>query len=196
MRLLIVYCHPVEGSFGSAVRDAVLEAAREAGHETRLTDLYAEGFDPVMCRDERIGYHDRETNEIPVARHLADVRWAEGLIFVHPTWWYGPPAMLKGWLDRVFVPHVAFRMPTETRGIRPGLANIRLIGQVSTLGSSWWLWRFMGQPGRRIILRGLRACCAPACRTFWLGLHSMDTVPEPRRTAFLARVRRRIARIR
>ena len=153
MRLLIVYCHPVEGSFGSAVRDAVVETARDAGHEVRLT-------------------------------------------FVHPTWWYGPPAMLKGWLDRVFVPHVAFQMPTETTGIRPGLGNIRLIGQVSTLGSSWGLWRFMGQPGRRIILRGLRSCCAPTCRTFWLGLHSMDTVPEPKRRAFLARVRRRIARIR
>ncbi|SFI65011.1 NAD(P)H-dependent oxidoreductase [Albimonas pacifica] len=196
MRLLIVYCHPVEGSFGSAVRDAVIDSAREAGHEIRLTDLYAEGFDPVMRREERIGYHEPAANEVPVAEHLANVRWAEGLIFVHPTWWYGPPAMLKGWLDRVFVPHVAFQMPTETTGIRPGLTHIRLIGQVSTLGSSWWLWRFMGQPGRRIILRGLRACCAPACRTFWLGLHAMDTVPEPKRRAFLARVRRRIARIR
>ena len=196
MRLLIVYCHPVEGSFVSAVRDSVLEGAREAGHEIRLTDLYAEGFQPVMGREERVGYHEEPANQAPVAAHLDNIRWAEGILFVYPTWWYGQPAMLKGWLDRVFVPGVAFTMPTETQGIGPGLAHIRFVGVATTLGSSWWLWRFMGQPGRRIILRGLRACCGARCKTLWMGLHSMDTVSEPRRRDYLARVRRRIARLR
>lgn len=195
MRLLVIHCHPVPESFGSAIRDEVLDAAEKAGHALRLRDLYAEGFDPVMGAQERRDYHTAGLNEAPVRDHLDDLRWAEGLIFTYPTWWYGQPAMLKGWLDRVWVPHVVFTMPDATTPLGPALTNVRLIGAVSTLGSPWWLWRLMGQPGRRILLSGVRGCCHPRCRTFWLGLHGMDSATDAQRAAFLARVRRRIARI-
>ena len=195
MRLLVIHCHPVAESFGAALRDTVLEAARKAGHEVRLRDLYAEGFDPVMGAQERLDYHTAGLNEAPVKDHLEDLRWAEGLIFTYPTWWFGQPAMLKGWLDRVWVPHVVFTMPDETQGIGPALTNVRLSGVASTLGSSWWVWTLMGAPGRRILLRGVRACCHPRCKTFWLGLHEMDTATADQRAGFLAKVRRRIARI-
>lgn len=195
MKLLVIHCHPVAESFGAAVRDAVLESAEAAGHEVRLRDLYAEGFDPVMGAQERIDYHTPGLNEAPVKAHLEDLRWAEGLIFTYPTWWYGQPAMLKGWLDRVWVPHVVFTMPDETTTLGPALTNVRLIGVCSTLGAPWWLWRFMGEPGRRILLRGVRACCHPRCKTFWLGLHKMDTATAEQRAGFLARVRKRVARI-
>ncbi|MEO1689405.1 MAG: NAD(P)H-dependent oxidoreductase, partial [Pseudomonadota bacterium] len=150
MRLLVIHCHPVPESYGAAVRDAVLEAAEAAGHEVRLRDLYAEGFDPVMGAQERRDYHTAGLNEEPVAEHLADLRWAEGLIFTYPTWWYGQPAMLKGWLDRVWVPHVVFTMPDDTTPLGPALTNVRLIGVASTLGSPWWLWRLMRRPGMPI----------------------------------------------
>ncbi|MFO7854961.1 MAG: NAD(P)H-dependent oxidoreductase [Paracoccaceae bacterium] len=195
MRLLVVYCHPVPESFGAALRDKVVGSAEAAGHEVRLRDLYAEGFDPVMSAEERRGYHEPGENERPVAEHVADLRWCEGLIFVYPTWWFGQPAMLKGWLDRVFVPHVAFTMPTETTPIGPGLLNIRLVGAVSTLGSPWWLWTSLLRPGRNI-LRGVAACCHPKSKRFWMGLHKMDTVPEAARKRYLERVGRRIASLR
>ena len=197
MRLLVVYCHPDPESFTAAVRDTVLAAARAAGHEADLLDLHAEGFDPVMSCAERRGYHTPVENEVPVAPHIARLRRAEGLIFVYPTWWYGQPAMLKGWLDRVLVPGVAFGMPEPGKPIRPGLTNIRLVGAVSTLGSPWWWWTFgMGAPGRRVLLRGVRAICNPKARTFWLGLHEMDSATEAARKRFLARVEARILSLR
>src|SRR5262249_53562891 len=100
MRILLVYCHPCGESFVAAVRDAAVAGLEAAGHEVRIGDLYAIGFDPVMSAEERRGYHEPGSNEKPVAEHLAMLRWCEGLVFVYPTWWYGPPAMLKGWLDR------------------------------------------------------------------------------------------------
>jgi putative NADPH-quinone reductase len=197
MRLLIVYCHPDPESFNAALRDTVIAAAEGAGHEVKLIDLHAEGFDPVMGREERAGYHTPGENEAPVRAHLDRVLWAEGIVFVYPTWWYGQPAMLKGWLDRVLVPHVTFRLPNEEHGMGPGLLNIRLIGVVTTLGSPWWLWTLaIGAPGRKVLLRGIRAICNPRCRTLWLGLHGMDTTTAAERAAFLARVRRRIGAIR
>ncbi|MFT4794289.1 MAG: putative NADPH-quinone reductase [Paracoccaceae bacterium] len=195
MRLLVIFCHPVPDSFGGALRDLVVDSAKSAGHDVRLKDLYAEGFNPVMSAEERLGYHDAGTNEIPVAKELEALRWAEGVIFVHPTWWYAQPAMLKGWLDRVLVPHVAFTMPTQDKAIGPGLTHIRLVAQITTLGSPWWLWTLMGRPGRDILMRGVASCCGPRCKTVFMGLHKMDTASASDREKFLSRVGKRIKRI-
>jgi NAD(P)H dehydrogenase (quinone) len=194
MRALVVYCHPQPGSFNAALRDHVLKGLAAGGHEARLIDLYGMGFDPAMSAAEREGYHTPGLNEEPVAEHIAALRWCEALIFVYPTWWYGPPAMLKGWLDRVWIPHATFEMPQPMKPIGRVLTNIRLIAAVSTLGSPWWWWKVaMGEPGRRILLRGLSVLCAPGCKTLWMALHEMDSVGEARRKDFLAKVEKRFA---
>jgi NAD(P)H dehydrogenase (quinone) len=194
MRALVVYCHPQPESFTAAVRDRVLAGLAAGGHEARVLDLYAMGFDPVLSRQGRADYHTPGLNEEDVGGHLAALRWCEALIFVYPTWWYGPPAMLKGWLDRVWVPHATFEMPRPMKPIGRVLTNIRVVAAVSTLGSPWWWWKVgMGEPGRRILLRGLSVLCAPGCKTIWLALHQMDSVPEAKRIGFLKRVEKAFA---
>jgi putative NADPH-quinone reductase len=195
MRVLVIYCHPVPDSFCAALRDQALAALKEAGHEVRLVDLYAQGFNPVLSMDERRAYHDPGVNEAPVAEQLAHLRWAQALLFIYPTWWYGLPAMLKGWLDRVWLPHATFTMPSGNKPIGRVLTDIRVIGAISTLGSPWWWWLFMGMPGRRTLLSGLKPLVAPRARTFWLGLHRMDLIGEPERRAFLGKVRARLLRM-
>lgn len=195
MRVHLVYCHPCPESFAAALLERVLAGLGRAGHEVDLLDLYASGFDPVMGAEERRRYHDPGVNEVPVAEHLERLRRAEALVLVYPTWWYGPPALLKGWLDRVWVPHATFTLPEPGRPIGRVLTNIRLIAAVSTLGSPWWWWTFLGQPGRRQILTGLKVICHPRCRTLWMALHCMDTVSEDRRRAFLSAVEARFARL-
>ena len=196
MRLLFIHSHPVPESFNTALCKAAVETARAKGHEVRLIDLYAEGFNPVMSTEERRAYHDDGPPPPDVAPHIAALQWAEGLIFVYPTWWYAQPAMLKGWMDRVWRPGVTFSVPTPSEPMRPVLTQVRLIGVITTLGSPWWFWTFLiGAPGRRMILRGLRFCTARRTKTFWLGLHEMDTQDAPARARYLDRVRARIERI-
>jgi putative NADPH-quinone reductase len=195
MRLLVVFAHPLPDGFGASLRDEVLRAAAAAGHEADLLDLYAEGFDPVMSEAERRFYHDAPVPD-ELAPHVARLRRAEGLILVFPTWWYGQPAILKGWIDRVWRPGVAFDMPKAGGWPRPALTNLRLLGVVTTLGSPWWWWTLgMGAPGRKQMIRGLGQCCARRRETFWLGLHGMDGATEARRRRFLARVGERVRRI-
>ncbi len=196
MRLLFIHSHPVPESFNTALCKVAVETARAKGHEVRLIDLYAEGFNPVMSTEERRAYHDDGPPPPDVAPHIAALQWAEGLIFVYPTWWYAQPAMLKGWMDRVWRPGVTFSVPTPSEPMRPALTQVRLIGVITTLGSPWWFWTFLiGAPGRRMILRGLRFCTARRTKTFWLGLHEMDTQDAPARARYLDRVRARIERI-
>lgn len=196
MRLLFVHAHPVPESLNTALCTAAVEAARAIGHEARLIDLNAEGFNPVMSADERRGY----TKDVPMPAdlvpHVEALQWAEGLILVYPTWWYSQPAILKGWMDRVWRPGIAFTLHEEGQRLRAGLANIRLIGVVTTFGSPWWFWTFLiGAPGRKIVLRGLRFCTNKRTRTFWLGLHEIDDQTDASRKQYIDKVRARIAQI-
>lgn len=192
MRVLVVYCHPCKDSFTAAVCARALAALAQAGHEVRVLDLYAMGFDPIMQEAERRAYHTPGANERPVAEHLAELRWAQGLLFVYPTWWYGLPAMLKGWLDRVWIPHATFAMPKGNRPIGRMLTNITHIAAISTLGSPRWWWWWIGAPGRRTLLTGLSVLCHPRCRTAWVALHRIDAASGDKRDRFLTKVHRTV----
>jgi putative NADPH-quinone reductase len=198
MRVLLVYCHPLEGSYNAALRDRALQALREAGHEVELVDLYREGFDPVLSADEKRSYlPDTAANVARVQRHVDLIRWAEGMLFVYPTWIYGPPAMLKGWLERTWLPGVAFTVPKKKGDKQgPGLRHIRWLGCVTTSGSPWWWLLVLSDPGRRLFTRGLRALMAPRCRVTWLQLFSMNNATDRDRVRFLDRVGRTLAAIR
>lgn len=190
MRALIVYANPNPGSFSAHLRDVVVSVLTAKGAETRVVDLYADGFDPVMSLEERRGYHTPGDNEKPVAEYLAYLRWCDTLVFVYPTWWFGLPAILKGWLDRVLVPHATFTLPTAERPIQPRLTNIRQVVAITTCGARFWQSKVIGEPGRKTLLRGIRFICHPRCRTRYAALYRIDTSTREQRTAFAERVRR------
>ena len=193
MRALVVHCHPDPESFTASVRDVVLDVLREADAETRVTDLYAEDFAPVLTIKEWAEYLDTTNNRLPVDRHVADVEWCDTLIFVYPTWWYGLPAMLKGWMDRVMLPGSAFHMPEEgDRAIKPGLQHIRRLGVFTTCGASWAWTLWVGAPGKRTLLRGFRPLCSARARIAFAAHYRMDASTDGSRKAHLARVRKRM----
>ena len=195
MRALLVYCHPNPDSFTAAVRDTVFDRLAAAGAEVRVIDLYGDGFDPVLSRDDLAVYEDCARNTDAVADQVALLRWCDTLIFVYPTWWYGLPARLKGWLDRVLVPGLAFLMPDgPNRTIRPGLTHITGLAVFTTCGASWWLTRIVGSPGRRTLLRGVRLICAPRCRTAFAAHYLMDSSTPDSRARHLARVAAKVDR--
>ena len=195
MKLLLVFCHPDPESFGSALRHAAVEALTSAGHELRQIDLYAEGFDPVMSLAERRSYlADTEQNIAAVAPHVDALRWAEGWVVVYPTWYYSMPAMLKGWLDRVWLPGVSFEVaPAKERTIRGKLKHMRRFVGITTSGAPWWWLKLIGDPGRSLFMKALRPLYAKDCRLKWLQLYNMNHATADDRAAFLARVRRELS---
>lgn len=196
MRALVVYCHPHSGSFTAAVRDLVVARLDGAGAEIRVRDLYAEGFQPVLTEGEWQGYLDCPANCAPVQRDVDDIRWCDTLIFVYPTWWYGLPAMLKGWLDRVLLPDVAFLMPDGVnKTIRPGMQHITRLGVFTTCGASRWLTFMVGSPGKRTLLRGIRIICAKGVKTAFAAHYLMDSSTPASRKAHLDRVDRAMTKL-
>lgn len=196
MRALVVHCHPVEGSFSAALRDAACRGLERAGHEVTVIDLAAESFDPVMRRSEWEAYmsSDGSSGVVPVglAHHVDALRQAEILVFTYPTWWSGLPAQLKGWLERVMVPGVAFRL--DDGRVRPALVGVRRIVTVSTYGSPWSYVKAINDNGRRTLQRALRLSTGRGTRRTHLGLYKMDVRTDADRAAFLARVERVLSR--
>jgi len=102
----LILAHPDPNSFNHAIARTARERLERNGHEVRFHDLYAEGFDPLLPASE-IPSQARLPEEI--ARHCREIAEAEGIVIVHPNWWGQPPAILKGWIDRVIRPGVAYR---------------------------------------------------------------------------------------
>ena len=106
MNILVILAHPDKASFNHAVADAVVAQCRQNGHRVFFHDLHGENFDPVM-----------PSSEIPesgpvnpaVRQHCRELAGADGIVVVHPNWWGMPPAILKGWIDRVVRSGVAYR---------------------------------------------------------------------------------------
>lgn len=131
MKVSVILGHPTVGSLNHAIADAVIAALRNAGHECLFHDLYAEQFDPLMISDEI----PRGAVMPPmVEKHAAELEQVEGLVIVHPNWWCQPPAMLKGWIDRVLRPGRAYNfVPDGQGGAKPvGLLKIRTALVITT----------------------------------------------------------------
>lgn len=193
MHVLLIHCHPCADSFAAALRDASSTALQAAGHTVEVRDLYQEGFAPALTATQRTLFYDESANRDGIGDHAEALRTAEALLLVYPTWWFGPPAMLKGWLDRVWVPGVAFHLDGRG-GLRPLLTNIRRIGVVTTYGSPHWRLWLVGWPDRHLIGRGLRPLCAPGCTVDWIALTRMDASTAAERERFLVRLRTRLGR--
>lgn len=195
MRVLLVHAHPMPNSFCAAMRDAVLRGLAQNNHEVRVLDLYAIEFEPRFSAHERAIYLDEANNQEPVADQIELIRWAEGMVFVFPTWWYGLPAILKGWLDRCFPPGLAFRLDERGAAIRPGLTHIRMLAGVTSCGSTWRYAKWVGEPHRRILMRGIGALCAPRCAKIWLAHFNMDTASRASLAGYLDKIEQRFSRL-
>ena len=195
MRVLVIFAHPLGDSYAATLRDTVVAALEAGAHSVDLCDLYQEDFDPTLSAQEWRDYENTSENTRAVSRQVERLRQAEGIIFVFPSWWYGMPAILKGYFDRVWLPGVAFEFGPQA--IRPLLMSIRMFGVVTTTGAPEWFTRiYMGNPSRKVLMRGLaRLVVAPRAERFWLALYGMENATDAKRTAFIEQVRKRISNV-
>jgi NAD(P)H dehydrogenase (quinone) len=194
MRVLYVYCHPLDESFHGSIKTKATTALARAGHAVDLCDLYAEGFDPVLSAEGRRTYHDESVNQRGLETYVERLRAAEGLVVQFPTWCFGPPAMLKGFFDRLFMPGVAFDISNPAR-VRPLLQNITKVVGISTYGRPWSRALLVGDPPRKIVKRYLRWFVARSAPVHYLALYHMNVAQEPRRKAFIAKVEQAMERL-
>jgi NAD(P)H dehydrogenase (quinone) len=113
MKILVILGHPDPDSFNHAIAQVVCDILREQGHTVLFHDLYAEKFDPLLLKEEI-----PDDGKVPetILNYGKELQTADGIVIVHPNWWGQPPAILKGWIDRVFRPGIAYRFEEGDSG--------------------------------------------------------------------------------
>lgn len=113
MAICVILAHPQKGSFNHAISAVVLQTLSHNGYEVRFHDLYGEEFEPLLP-----GKEIAADAPLPpfIQQHCREVSQAQGLVIIHPNWWGQPPAILKGWVDRVFRPGVAYKFQEGDKG--------------------------------------------------------------------------------
>lgn len=194
MRVLVLYAHPVETSFHAAQHRHVVATLRQAGHTVDDCDLYAEGFNPVLGREERLNYHNTAINRAPVQAHVDRLLAAEVLVLCFPVWCFGLPAILKGWFDRVLMPGVAFDI-SDPADVKPALTHLKRIIACTTYGRPRWMAFLMGDPPRKVITRYLRALTGGRSRIDYLARYHMNTATPEQLQQHLQRIARVMQRL-
>jgi putative NADPH-quinone reductase len=186
MRCLVVIAHPLPGSLTHALAAEAIRLLEAAGHEVVVEDLCATGFAPALTAAERGGYYAGAYDGSAVAGEAARLAAAEALVLVFPTWWFGFPAILKGWFDRVWAPGLAYDHGTP---IRPRLAGLRHTLAVTTLGApAFYDWLVMRRPVRRVLKHAIIGACARRSSFAMLSLYGAEAVTPARLARFKTRL--------
>ncbi len=195
VKCLVVIAHPISNSLCRAMAHASIEALSAAGHEVDIEDLYQADFLPSLTASERQTYYRSPFDATAVQPQIDRLLSADALVLVFPTWWFGFPAMLKGWFDRVWAPGVAYDHADDFGPIKPRLHNLQRTLAITSLGSPWWVDRLvLWQPVKRILRTALLGTCAPSCQFEMLSLYNAERLTRPQVRAFCSRIQKAIAK--
>lgn len=184
MNHLIILCHPSNASFNHAIADSVEAVSGALGHDTRCRDLYGIAFNPILSRKDLDC--TVETAPQDVRQEQEFISWADMLTFVYPIWWAGMPAVLKGYIDRVFCQGFAYQLHENTaKGLLRGKRV--LIFNTTAVPSSVYTSQGMHQAMAMTTDTGIFELCEmEVLHHAFFG--SMDKVSEDVRKSYLGEV--------
>ncbi len=194
MKCLIVTTHPLNDSLCKLLSKHVENKLTKISHEVTIEDLYAENFWPALTATERKSYYGESYDSSNIAEQVRRLQDAEALVLLFPTWWFGFPAMLKGWFDRVWGPGIAYDHANDFGPIKPRLEKLRKVLVVTTLGSPWWVDRLvMRQPVKRIMKLALLGACTKKSKLQFLSLYNSEKLNEKKIVAFKNKIEKALA---
>ncbi|MNW47669.1 hypothetical protein D3C74_250090 [compost metagenome] len=146
-KILVIQGNPIAGSYGEALAQSYVKGAKAAGAEVRLLQLSELDFNPNLLG----GYRNKLPLEPDLIQAQESIKWAEHLVFVFPIWWGSLPALMKGFIDRTFMPGFAFKYQ-KGKPLPDKLLKGRTARLITTMDGPHWYYRFFqGQPGHRMM---------------------------------------------
>lgn len=143
MRVVIVFNHPYEKSYCSAILNAVTKGLQKAQNEIDLIHLDKDGFNPVMTAADLEAFVNRAPIDPKVIEYKMRLNDAEHLIFIFPIWWELMPALTKGFIDKVIFPGVAYDYTENGKGMIPLFNKVRGITVITTMNTPGFLYRLV-----------------------------------------------------
>jgi putative NADPH-quinone reductase len=195
MKCLVVIAHPLADSLCHTLSTVAIEALRRQGHDVQIEDLYKTNFSPVLTESERQSYYVAPFDSDAIQPRISQLQDAEIIVLLFPTWWFGFPAILKGWFDRVWAPGVAYDHASDLGPITPRLGKLRRVLAITTLGSPWWVDFFvLWQPVKRVLRIALLGACTRGCKFQMLSLYKAESLVTSRVERFCSQISTTIGR--
>jgi len=166
VRFVVLHAHPLESSLSVTLRERVVRELSRSGHDVEVVRL---------TQGEHIA--------------AVELAGAGGLVLVYPTWWGGLPAPLLRWVQQELAPWIDDSAAMATSPLR----TVQHLLAVTTHGSSSWVNRLQGEPGRQLLKRSVAKLCAPGTKLRWVALYRIDQVGDDRISAFINTVGSKVA---
>lgn len=190
MNCLVVVAHPLENSLCRYFADQTIMHLKAKGHEVTVKDLYQESFEPALTSQERQSYYQKTFDTSGLSDDITELEEADCLVLIFPTWWFGFPAILKGWFDRVWAPGHAYNHASDLGAITPCLSKLKDVKVITTLGSPWWVDTFIvWKPVYRILRIALLGTCTKGCKFKMLSFYSSENVTQSRVERFISKMK-------
>jgi len=186
---LVVLAHPLNNSLNKHLADKTIQHLKNKGYKVTVKDLYAERFDPVLNKPERESYYATQFDAQQLESDIAQLKQAESLVLIFPTWWFSFPAILKGWFDRVWAPGHAYEHASDFGPIKQCLSNLKEMKVITTLGSAWWVDTFIiRKPVKKVLKLALLGACATNCKFKMLSLYKSEKLTQTKVDKFISKI--------
>lgn len=188
MKTVIVYAHPWDKSYNFFILQSLVEGLGQSGHDIDLIDLYKEGFNPVLGKEELSLYSQGKFADPRIGEYQKRLEQAEHLFFVFPVWWYDVPAILKGFLDRVLLKNWAYEY--SPAGLPKGkLAFIKNATVITTMKSPGWYYRLMyGNSIKNSFIKGTLKFCGIK-KIKWIKIGNIENIGSQKRISQLEKIK-------
>ena len=186
MQTLVILTHPYSKSYCHALYQRVTQELEKAGHTVDRLHLDVENFDPIMRSADLAGYARGQSADPLVPHYQARIEAAQQLVFIFPIWWEVMPALLKGFIDKVFTNGWAYK-PAKL-GVQGHLTHIERAVVITTMNTPKWAYRWLfGDAVQRALVRGtLRKCGVRKVQ--WVALSPVSHASDLKRQAWLDKV--------
>lgn len=196
MRVAIVFNHPYEKSYCAALLQAVCEGLKTAQHEVDIIHLDQDGFNPVMTAADLKAFRDKKPVDAQALAYAERIQEADYLVFIFPIWWELMPAMMKGFVDKVIFPGVAYDYRDASNTLmRPRWTKLKGVSIITTMNTPRWLYYLLfGDAIKKAMILG----------TFWkmgyknlrwISYNQVKMVSQEKRTRWLDKLRARFAKL-
>ncbi|NNG02050.1 MAG: NAD(P)H-dependent oxidoreductase [Desulfobacteraceae bacterium] len=193
MKNLIVFTHPYEKSYCSSILQHIVRDFRTKHQDVDIIDLYQEGFNPALDKEALSLYKHGKFSDPKVGKFQKLINESNHLLFIFPVWWYDLPAILKGFLDKVFLKDWAYE--DSKSGLPKGkLTFIKKATVISTMKSpGWYYWLMYRNSIKQSFIRGtLKFCGIKKIR--WINITDIENISDEDRKRWLKRISRAIGR--
>lgn len=190
LKCLVVLAHPLENSLCCHLSEETIRHMEGKGYKVTVKNLYRENFNPVLTHAERASYYEKQFDSSQLKNDIDQLREADSLVLIFPTWWFGFPAILKGWFDRVWAPGYAYNHASDLGAITPCLDKLKEVNVITTLGAPWWIDYFaLRQPVKKVLKIALLGACAKKCKFQMLSLYKSESLVGSKIENFVKKIK-------